>query len=598
MKSIKRNIYRILVLLAVVAYSLYTSSCASTKGAPSGGPKDTIPPVIVRTQPLENTVGFPIEKGEVTIMFNEYVQVKDAYKNIVLSPPQKKPVKTRIKGKGVVVTFQEPLDTNRTYSINFGSSIVDNNEGNPLFGYSYSFSTGKELDSLMYSGAVLDATTLLPIENATVALYSNAKDSSVINSLPDAVAKTDKWGYFTIRNLKGQPYSIFAFTDNNNNNKYDQGVEGIAFSDSLIVPHIVMHPDAPQLKYVDPKDTLANKERQKEIEMLMFTEKSTNQFIKDYKRVSRRGAYIKFNARDAQIDTFEIAGIRQEQIIRQFNITKDSLCFWINEPGNVADTLNLKINYHKTDTAGVLSPFTEKLRLIAPIEKKKDEKEKIKERKDLLKYTISADNKKVEQDGIVLVFTEPLIKHEFDSLEFTTKNPKQIKTNVEYTVTQDSVEINKYTIRPVKEFDKGNDYELKFPMAVFKDINGFTNDSSVTKITLPNSDNMSSITVDIKNVNARYIVELINEKRTNVFRQYVINTDAVLVFPYLQKGNYSIRITEDKNSNGLLDTGELLSKKQPEKVLLYTLPDGKEVIDLREKTDLEQSIDIAELFGK
>ena len=162
---------------------------------------------------------------------------------------------------------------------------------------------------------------------------------------------------------------------------------------------------------------------------------------------------------------------------------------------------------------------------------------------------------------------------------------------------QDSIEINKYVIRPQEQFVKGNDYEIKFPMGIFRDINGFTNDSTKTQITLPNSDNASSIAVEIINVGARYIVELINDTRTKVYRKYIINNDAVLEFPYLEKGKYAIRITEDKNNNGLLDTGDLLKRKQPEKVLLYTLPGGSEIIELNEKTDLEQTIDIKELFG-
>ena len=597
MKLVKQNIYKIFTLLLVVAYSLHTSSCASTKAAPSGGPKDTIPPVVVRTVPSEMAVGFPLEKGEITVLFNEYVQVKDAYKNILLSPPQKKAVKTRIKGKGVVVTFPEPLDSNQTYSLNFGASIVDNNEGNPLFGYSYSFSTGNEIDSLMFSGTIVDAATLFPVENATVALYLNPKDSTVMNELPKAVAKTDKWGYFTVRNIKGVPYTIYAFSDDNNNNKYDQGAEKIAFMENTFIPTEVMHKDSPQLQYYDPKDTLGCLARPSQVELRIFSEKSTNQFIKDYKRHSKRGAYIKFNAADAQIDSFSIAGIKDNQIIKQFNVTKDSLSFWINEPGKIADTLHLGIKYHKTDTAGVLVPFTEKLKLIAPFEKKKDVGNNSQERKDLLKFNISADNKIVEQEGIVLTFPEPLVKKDFDSLSFIMSNPKQIKSNVKYTVEQDSIEINKYVIRPQEQFVKGNDYEIKFPMGIFRDINGFTNDSTKTQITLPNSDNASSIAVEIINVGARYIVELINDTRTKVYRKYIINNDAVLEFPYLEKGKYAIRITEDKNNNGLLDTGDLLKRKQPEKVLLYTLPGGSEIIELNEKTDLEQTIDIKELFG-
>ena len=595
-RHIKRNLYIIITLLLVVGYSLHTSSCASTKAAPSGGPKDTIPPVAVGTKPLMNSVNFPLEEGEIYITFNEYVQLKDAFKNILLSPPQKKAVKTRIKGKGIVVSFQEPLDSNQTYSINFGNAIVDNNESNPLYGYSYSFSTGETVDSLMLSGKIVDAQTLFPIENATVALYIDAKDSTVMNELPKAVAKTDKWGYFTLRNLKAAEYNIFAFSDNNNNNKYDQGSEKIAFLDPTIIPSQVMHEDAIQLKYYDPKDTLACLSRPSEVELSLFAENPRTQFIKDYKRTSKRSAYIKFSAQNTQIDSFSIAGLKDEQLIKQFNVTYDSLVFWINEPGMIADTLELAVKYHKTDSSGMLSPSVEKLKLIAPFEKKDDKKKE--DEKNKLKFSIKADGKMVEQEGIVLEFTDPLVEKRFDTLIFVMSTAKQVKSNVEYTVEQDSVEINRYIIRPKVQFVTGNDYEIKFPMGIFKDINGFSNDSTNTKITLPNSDNASSITLDVTGVNARYIVELINDTRSTVYRKYIINGDSELVFPYLDKGKYSIRITQDKNNNGLLDTGDLLSRKQPEKVLLYKLPDGKEIIELGEKTDLMQSVNIEELFEK
>ena len=163
-----------------------------------------------------------VEKGEIVFTFDEYVQVKDANKNIILSPPQKKSVKTKVKGKSVIVSFQEPLDSSQTYSLSFGEGIVDNNENNPLYGLSYSFSTGSTIDSMMLSGTVVDAMSLFPIGNATVALYLQAKDSTVMTTKPDAIARSDKWGYFTVKNLKPQPYHIFAYTDGNTNNRYDQ----------------------------------------------------------------------------------------------------------------------------------------------------------------------------------------------------------------------------------------------------------------------------------------------------------------------------------------------------------------------------------------
>ncbi len=603
MKIKKENIYSIITVLLVVMYSFHASSCASTKAAPSGGPKDTIPPVILSTAPGENATNFPLEDGEIIITFNEYVLVKDANKNILLSPPLKKNVKTKIKGKSIIFTFPEPLDSNQTYSLNCGQAIADNNEGNPLYGFSYSFSTGTEVDSMMISGTVLDAVTLFPIENATVALYEEATDSTVITTRPSAIARTDKWGYFVVKNIKPIPYYAFAYTDGNTNNRYDQGSEQIAFLDSTITPTQVMKADSKELQYCDPKDTLACKSRPSQIELAIFTEKNANQFIRDYKRFSRRGSYIKFNAAEVQIDSFAIKGIEDSRILKQFNSTKDSLVFWIKGEGKIEDTLRLAMKYMKTDSLGVLVPFVENLKFVAPNEKKggkKSEEERQKERerrKDLLEFSVDANNTMVEQNGITLTFPAPLIEFDTAKIQFTMKTPKLVESQVEFTVQKDSIEANTYFVQAKDEYVKGNEYSIVFPFAMFKDVNGFTNDSTSNKFSLPTDENLSSITLEMKNISARYIVELVNPQRSKTFRKYEIEQDCNLLFPYLKPGEYSIRITEDKNSNGKLDTGDLLARLQPEKVLLYKLEDGKNVISVAERTDLVQEVDINKLFA-
>ena len=599
--NLKKEFYKILTIALVVAYCLHISSCASTKAAPSGGPKDTIPPVVLAMNPADNATDFPVEDGEITITFDEYVQVKDPAKNIIVSPPLKKQVKTRVKGKSVVFSFPEPLQPNQTYSLYCGEAIVDNNEGNPYYGLGYSFSTGATVDSMMLSGTVVDAVTLLPVANATVALYENAKDSTVITDAPSAIARSDKWGYFTVRNLKPVPYYVFAYTDGNTNNRYDQGSENIAFLDTPVVPSKIMGQDTVSLKYYDPKDTLACLARPSEITLNIFAEANMKQFIKDYKRFSRRGSYITFNAPDVQIDSFAISGIKDERIIRQFNASRDSMTFWIKGEGRIDDTLRLAIKYHKTDSAGTLVPQLENLKFVAPYENKRAKKGNDKEdnkRKDLLEMTVSADKAMIEQNGIELFFPAPLTEMDTASISFIMRNPKMIESAVEYTISEDSLESNKYVIRPDVQFAKGNEYILKFPMAIFKDVNGFTNDSSVTTVSLPTDEKLSSLTLELKNVNARYIVELTNPQRTTVYRKYIIDSDCELLFPYLKANEYSIRITEDLNSNGKLDTGDLLSRKQPEKVIMYTLSDGTTKMKINERTDIVQDIDIAEIFSK
>ena len=589
----------------LAAYCLHSSSCANTRGAPTGGPKDTIPPVVLNMEPDSNAINFPVVKGKITITFDEYVQLKDPSKNIILSPPQKKRPKTSIKGKSIVVTFEEPLDSNTTYSLNFGNAIVDNNESNPLPFFTYTFSTGTTIDTMMLSGNVYDYATLLPVEGATVSLYHNAKDSSVFNDLPAAVTKTDKWGYFVVRNIKNVPYRVYTIKDENNNNKYDPGLELVGFLDSLYTPNVIMEKGMPQLGIYDMKDTLACMSRPSEIELVMFPEKTTKQYIRDYKRVSERGSYIKFGAPNVQIDSFSIKGIKSSRVLQQLNATKDSLCFWIKDGSMIDDTLFVGIKYLKSDSLNNLVPTAENLKFILPKalrnkdksndRSKQDNKEK--KRKDLLELSLKATPETLDQDGFVLEFPEPLLVAKQDSLRFTMIDPKQQKFNAPYTFTRDTADLKRYILMPVDEFKKGNEYELFIPQFAFKDIYGNTNDSTKLKVSLPNDEKLSSIAMQLTNVDTKYIIELVNDTRDKIFRRYTVTKDSTLLFPYLKEGDYSIRITQDLNANGRLDIGDVLAGKLPEKVRLYRLPGGEAIIKVGERMDIEQSVDLKELFN-
>ncbi len=606
MKINKYYIPQTLTVIAIVLYCLNLTSCANTQGAPTGGLKDTLAPVVVEEIPPCGALNVPTQKTKIEITFNEFIEVKDAFKNIVLSPPQIKAPKTKIKGKTLIVTFEEPLDSNKSYSLIFGESIRDFNEGNILYNYVYSFSTGDKIDSMLFSGTVLDYKKLQPREGITVALYREPKDSSVVNDLPDAVAKTDKWGYFTVRNLKEEPYYVYAIKDENNNNKYDLGIEDVGFLVDQVTPKVKINDSLPQIQTYDMLDTLACLARPCEAHIYMFRERSNIQYISDNKRTSVRGAYLKFNAENTVIDSFSIRGIRRDRLITQFNRVKDSLCFWIKGNPLPDDTLHLGLKYLKSDSTGKLTPQVEKLRLVIPkknqqqkgrSKKSTENRNQTQAREDLLKFNIEASPEKVEQYGIVFTFNEPLEKTDFDSLRFTSTTPRKVTSDFKFTVEQDSFNINRYILKPVEDFKIGNDYQLVIPHANFKDINGFTNDSTSINISLPTDDNLSSITLVVANVDNRYLIELINDKRTTVYRDYVISSDTTLVFPYLKENKYSIRITQDANNNGLLDPGNVIDRKEPEKVILYTLPDGNNVIDLKQKMDLEQYINIDEHFN-
>ena len=211
-------------------------------------------------------------------------------------------------------------------------------------------------------------------------------------------------------------------------------------------------------------------------------------------------------------------------------------------------------------------------------------------------FTITAEPETVEQYGFLIEFKYPLVESAFDSLEFRYLNPRQQESTGKYTVEQDSLNLRKYVVRPVEKLMPGYEYFLKVPARKFMDINGFYNDSSEVKVMLPNDDKLSSLSLVLSNVKNKYIVDLLTEKRDKVVRSFIIENDCTLLFPYITAGKYCIRITEDLNRNGLVDTGNILERKQPEKVKFYRLDDGTFLIDIPEMTELQQNIDLGELF--
>jgi len=597
MKKIFSNIFPAIPVAIMLGSMIFSHSCANTTTPPTGGPKDTIPPVITKLFPLPGAVNVPRHKTKLVLEFNEYVTVKDP-KSLFLSPPLEKSPKFKLKGKGVVVSFENDLDSNKTYTLDVTNAIGDNNEGNMFPGYTLVFSTGDRIDSMMITGLVQDCNTLKPLKGATVMLYKDHADSAIFLHRPDAAVKTDEWGYFCLRNIQDTIYRMYAVIDENNNNIYEAESEKVAFIDTLVYPVMIVNDTLPELQKYDMKDTASCLARKTEYELNVFKEKPTKQMIVNKERLGERTAYITFMAPYAQIDSIWITGVPAEKLITQFNIMQDSLEIWVNDPKEQPDTFFLNVNYMKTDTLGLLNSFTEEVRLVKPRKglAAKTSRKDIKKEDTTTVFTIEAKPETVEQYGFVIEFKYPLIEDAFDSLTFRYLNPKQQEFKEKYTVTQDSLNLRKYIVRPSVKMQPGYEYFLKIPHRKFMDINGFYNDSTEVKVTLPNDDKLSSISLVLSNVNNKYIVDLLNEKRDKVMRSYIITEDCTLPFPYLKAGKYSIRITEDINRNGIVDTGNLLEKKQPEKVLFYKLEDGTFMIDIPEMTELEQNIDLAEMF--
>ena len=208
MKRFLDRYFPLIPVLLVLIPVFFSPSCANTTQAPTGGDKDTLPPLLLKVSPEKGATGVKRTGQEFVFTFDEYVKIKNL-QNIYLSPPLKKPVKAKTRGKSVVVYFEDDtLAANTTYTIDFTDAIADNNEGNVYPGFTYVFSTGDQIDSMMITGIVQDCNTLKPVKGAKVLLYKNHADSAVFLERPVAAAITDDWGYFSIRNIQDTLYRL------------------------------------------------------------------------------------------------------------------------------------------------------------------------------------------------------------------------------------------------------------------------------------------------------------------------------------------------------------------------------------------------------
>ncbi len=597
MKRLKKYLPLIPAAL-VLGAMMFPSGCANTTTPPSGGPKDTIPPVLLKTSPLPGTIHVPTHNTQLKFTFDEYVTVKDA-NNIFLSPPLEKKPKFRMSGKTLIVYFESDLDTNRTYTLDLTGAIADNNEGNMYEGFTLVFSTGSQIDSMCMTGIVQDCNTLKPLKGATVLLYKDHADSAIFLHRPDAAAKTDDWGFFSIRNIQDTSYRVYALKDANNNNIYEPDQESVAFLDEPFSPKTIINDSLYEFKKFNMKDTALCLARKTDVELNVFREKPSKQFIVKKERVGLRTAFITFMAPGAQINSLKFKGLPAEKLISQINPQQDSLELWVNDQRKMPDTLFLQINYDKTDSLGNLVPTDEEVKLALDkklrAELQKSSQRDIKHEDTVAVFKGTVDPTTVEQYGFSVEFKYPLIQDTWDSLTFRSVNPRQQEKRESYTVTRDPHNLRRFTVMPQEKLMPGFDYYLKIPYRKFRDVNGYYNDSTELKVTLPNDEKLSSISLEMSNVKNRYIVDLLNEKRDKVIRSFTVDADQTVFFPYVKVGKYCLRITEDRNKNGVVDTGSILEHRQPEKVMFFKIKD-QFLIDIPERTEYVQKIDMEELF--
>lgn len=335
--------------------------CASI-AQPQGGPRDSLPPLVVGTSPAQRSVGF--KDRRITLNFNEYVALRDQQKEFLLSPPNlngSKPTLT-VKGRSIQVDFAEPLDSNTTYRLDFGNSIADNNEGNRLGNYAFIFSTGPQLDTLMMSGLTLDAQSRDSVIGAMIFFYDAradsvaAHDSTLFNARPDAVFRSDSSGLFLADILKDKDYRVYAILDKNGNQRYESGSDYVAMLDTVYNP--TRMPDFDM--WIEPATGRRGPRRQIDPPQLRFDlfmeEPVRRQTVIGSGRPERQKLEIVFNAiRQAEIVSFVPEGLDSTWLTRENGVKGDTVWYWIAPPTRaeveaLQDTIRAKITYVSQDS--------------------------------------------------------------------------------------------------------------------------------------------------------------------------------------------------------------------------------------------------------
>lgn len=228
----KRLLLLSLIFLFAIQQIVVLSGCANIV-PPAGGPRDSIPPLLLKAEPGDSSLNF--KGNKITFTFDEFVDVQNVSENLLVSPlPQSLP-NVDYKLKTVTVKLRDSLEANTTYSINFGSSIKDFTEGNPLKDFTYTFSTGSYLDSLELSGKVILAETGKTDSTLIVMLHTNGEDSAVVNEKPKYIAKLDNKGNFTFKNLPSKTFYVYALKDEGGSRRYFGEKQLFAFADKPVI---------------------------------------------------------------------------------------------------------------------------------------------------------------------------------------------------------------------------------------------------------------------------------------------------------------------------------------------------------------------------
>ena len=519
------------ILYIILCFSLSLTQCAR-KGSIGGGPKDEEPPKMLKANPANETTNFDSE--EIRIFFDEFVRLKDVNKNIIISPPLTElPIykPTGVPKRYVSVKFEKKLEQNTTYTINFGKSIEDNNEGNKFGNLSYVFSTGSYIDSLEIKGIIKEALKRTVEKKGLIGMLykkdSIYDDSLIYTMRPHYLNFADTLGFFQMSNLKEGNYQMLAFEDKNEDLKYQIGKEKLAFISKTI--------------QLPSKDSI--------LSMNLFTEIMPKKVLSPYQPDSGRVKFLfqgqnknykikrNYPIDSDSIKELTIPSVTKDTIDYWHNFTVgDSLSFYIYDKDSIVDTLKVSIFKLKSNTWN-LKPVSHSPR------------PKTKYRISSSRPIVSVDDSKIQ-----------ILDKDSTALLFKSK----IKERKNEVILDFPIEAN-------------NRYQLQMLPGAFNDFFTQTNDTLTFSFKTQGEEDFGIIQLTLINSPpSPFFIDLINEKEEILQSQYIQSKDLVFNYRFLKPAKYSFRIREDANRNKQWDTGDFKKRIQPEKV--YYFP---KIIELR-----------------
>ena len=579
----KKHRLPLILMLVIIGYS-----CASM-GTPDGGPYDEMPPKFIGSNPGLRAVNVKTQKIE--LEFDEFIKLEKPSEKVVVSPPQLEQPEIKVQGRKVVVELIDTLKASDTYTIDFSDAIVDNNEGNPMGHFTYSFSTGASIDTMEVAGTVLNAADLEPIKGIQVGLHKNLNDSALTTLPFDRVSRTDSRGHFIIRGVAPGSYRIYALMDGNQNYLFDSKTETVAFSDSIIVPS--MMPATRQDTIW--KDTLTidtiktvgyTRFLPDNVILRAFKEENTRQFFSRSQRDKENHFILKFSAKADTLPT--LTGLNfdaKDAFVIEANEGNDSICYWIKDSlVYQMDTLAVQMDYLYTDSLDQLVPKTDTIYLANKLtreqreklakkeaeakekERKKKEKkgEKIeKEKAVFLTMNVDAPSSFDVNRNITLSFEEPIERIDTSAIHMSVK-VDTLWQETPFLFVADTLLPRKYEI--LAEWEPEKEYRLTIDSAAIVGLYGLHTKKVEQTVKVRKLDEYGTLLLNLQGAPSSSMVELL-DNGGKVLRQQKITSENTADFYYLAPNTkYYIRLFNDRNGNGKWDTGNVKQALQPEEV--------------------------------